>query len=97
MRDQTLPRYEVKIKALVDSDGLYDSDRLLHTSQSFDLSCFKMSLMFGKARTCNIVTVPEHEPSECNIVILGAMGTGKSGTTLCITYWLYPHNTFGGK
>lgn len=35
--------------------------------------------MFGKARTCNIVTVPEHEPSECNIVILGAMGSGKSG------------------
>ncbi|XP_026122651.1 ras-like protein family member 12 isoform X2 [Carassius auratus] len=37
-----------------------------------------MSLMFGKARTCNIVTVPEHEPSECNIVILGANGSGKS-------------------
>ncbi|XP_055040044.2 ras-like protein family member 12 [Misgurnus anguillicaudatus] len=41
-----------------------------------------MSLMFGKARTCNIVTVPEHEPSECNIVILGAMGTGKSALTV---------------
>uniref|UniRef100_A0A8C1FR32 small monomeric GTPase n=2 Tax=Cyprinus carpio TaxID=7962 RepID=A0A8C1FR32_CYPCA len=41
-----------------------------------------MSLMFGKARTCNIVTVPEHEPSECNIVILGAMGSGKSALTV---------------
>ncbi|KAI7814417.1 ras-like protein family member 12 isoform X1 [Triplophysa rosa] len=41
-----------------------------------------MSLMFGKARTCNIVTVPEHEPSECNIVILGALGSGKSALTV---------------
>ncbi|XP_016401295.1 ras-like protein family member 12 isoform X2 [Sinocyclocheilus rhinocerous] len=41
-----------------------------------------MSLMFGKARTCNIVTVPEHEPLECNIVILGAMGSGKSALTV---------------
>ncbi|XP_026122653.1 ras-like protein family member 12 isoform X4 [Carassius auratus] len=41
-----------------------------------------MSLMFGKARTCNIVTVPEHEPSECNIVILGANGSGKSALTV---------------
>lgn len=38
--------------------------------------------MFGKARTFNIVTVPEHEPSECNIVILGAMGSGKSALTV---------------
>ncbi|XP_042615445.1 ras-like protein family member 12 isoform X2 [Cyprinus carpio] len=42
----------------------------------------RMSLMFGKARTCNIVTVPEHEPLECNIVILGAMGSGKSALTV---------------
>ncbi|XP_059362595.1 ras-like protein family member 12 isoform X2 [Carassius carassius] len=42
----------------------------------------RMSLMFGKARTCNIVTVPEHEPSESNIVILGAMGSGKSALTV---------------
>ncbi|XP_016140421.1 ras-like protein family member 12 isoform X2 [Sinocyclocheilus grahami] len=41
-----------------------------------------MSLMFGKARTCNIVTVPEHEPLECNIVILGAMRSGKSALTV---------------
>ncbi|XP_051561815.1 ras-like protein family member 12 isoform X2 [Myxocyprinus asiaticus] len=53
------------------SDGLFDADLFLHR-------LFRMSLMFGKARTCNIVTVPEHEPSECNIVVLGAMGSGKS-------------------
>ncbi|XP_076880988.1 ras-like protein family member 12 [Brachyhypopomus gauderio] len=41
-----------------------------------------MSLMFGKARTCNIVTVPEHEPAECNVVVLGAMGSGKSALTV---------------
>ncbi|KAI5609756.1 ras-like protein family member 12 [Silurus asotus] len=39
-----------------------------------------MSMMFGKARTCNIV--PEHEPAECNIVVLGAMGSGKSALTV---------------
>ncbi|KAF4083026.1 hypothetical protein AMELA_G00135220 [Ameiurus melas] len=39
-----------------------------------------MSIMFGKARTCNIV--PEHEPAECNIVVLGAMGSGKSALTV---------------
>ncbi|XP_030622507.1 ras-like protein family member 12 [Chanos chanos] len=41
-----------------------------------------MSLMFGKARTCNIVTVPEHEPAECNVVVLGVMGVGKSALTV---------------
>ncbi|KAK1798535.1 hypothetical protein P4O66_006832 [Electrophorus voltai] len=41
-----------------------------------------MSLMFGKARTCNIVTIPEHEPAECNIVVLGAIGSGKSALTV---------------
>ncbi|XP_026860295.2 ras-like protein family member 12 isoform X2 [Electrophorus electricus] len=41
-----------------------------------------MSLMFGKARTCNIVTIPEHEPAECNIVVLGATGSGKSALTV---------------
>ncbi|XP_053491521.1 ras-like protein family member 12 isoform X1 [Ictalurus furcatus] len=39
-----------------------------------------MSIMFGKARTCNIV--PEHEPAECNIVVLGAVGSGKSALTV---------------
>ncbi|XP_060797068.1 ras-like protein family member 12 [Neoarius graeffei] len=39
-----------------------------------------MSIMFGKTRTCNIV--PEHEPAECNIVVLGAMGSGKSALTV---------------
>ncbi|KAG9266510.1 ras-like protein family member 12 [Astyanax mexicanus] len=41
-----------------------------------------MALMFGKARTCNIVTVPEHEPAECNVVVLGALGSGKSALTV---------------
>ncbi|KAB5558978.1 hypothetical protein PHYPO_G00023510 [Pangasianodon hypophthalmus] len=39
-----------------------------------------MSIMFGKARTCNIV--PEHEPAECSIVVLGAIGSGKSALTV---------------
>lgn len=63
------------------SNGLFDSGLLLHVSIPLSHPVFRMSLMFGKARTCNIVTVPEHEPSECNIVILGAMGSGKSGMT----------------
>ncbi|KAK2869382.1 hypothetical protein Q7C36_001253 [Tachysurus vachellii] len=39
-----------------------------------------MSIMFGKAKTCSIV--PEHEPAECNIVVLGSMGSGKSALTV---------------
>ncbi|XP_062868973.1 ras-like protein family member 12 [Trichomycterus rosablanca] len=39
-----------------------------------------MSLMFGKTRSCNII--PENESAECNIVVLGAMGSGKSALTV---------------
>lgn len=66
--------------------SLFFKDLNLLIFHSFPLS-FRMSLMFGKARTCNIVTVPEHEPSECNIVILGALGSGKSGMVLSITIY----------
>lgn len=59
-----------------------------------------MALMFGKARTCNIVTVPEHEPAECNVVVLGALGSGKSGTTYITVHikltqlWHYDDNCY---
>ncbi|TRZ01218.1 hypothetical protein DNTS_014157 [Danionella cerebrum] len=51
------------------------------SSRSTLFGNYTMSSMFGKARTCSVVTVPEHEPSEVNIVILGARGSGKSEDT----------------
>ncbi|XP_034040319.1 ras-like protein family member 12 [Thalassophryne amazonica] len=36
-----------------------------------------MSLMFGKVRTA-----PERSPAECNLVLLGVMGSGKSALTV---------------
>lgn len=38
-----------------------------------------MSLMFGKARICHFAAVPERDLPQCNVVILGVMGSGKSG------------------
>ncbi|KAM3861668.1 ras-like protein family member 12 [Diretmus argenteus] len=37
-----------------------------------------MSLMFGKAKSCNFAPVPERSQAECNLVLLGVMGSGKS-------------------
>lgn len=37
-----------------------------------------MSLMFGKVKTCNFAAAPERCQSECNLVLLGATGSGKS-------------------
>lgn len=37
-----------------------------------------MSLMFGKVKTCNFATTTERCQSECNLVLLGATGSGKS-------------------
>ena len=36
-------------------------------------------MMFGKSRTCNFAAVPERGQPECNVVVLGVMGSGKSG------------------
>ncbi|KAJ7994770.1 hypothetical protein DPEC_G00252920 [Dallia pectoralis] len=41
-----------------------------------------MSLMFGKARSSNIPTVPERGQPECNLAVLGVMGSGKSALTV---------------
>lgn len=41
-----------------------------------------MSLMFGKVKTCNFAAVPERCPHECNLVLLGATGSGKSALTV---------------
>lgn len=37
-----------------------------------------MSLMFGKVKTLNFAAAPERCVSECNLVLLGATGSGKS-------------------
>uniref|UniRef100_A0A8C6SRA0 small monomeric GTPase n=1 Tax=Neogobius melanostomus TaxID=47308 RepID=A0A8C6SRA0_9GOBI len=37
-----------------------------------------MSLMFGKVKTLNLAAAPERCASECNLVLLGATGSGKS-------------------
>lgn len=37
-----------------------------------------MSLMFGKVKTLNFAAAPERCASECNLVLLGATGSGKS-------------------
>ena len=41
-----------------------------------------MSMMFGKVKTCNSPAAPDRSPAECNLVLLGVMGSGKSGPTL---------------
>ncbi|KAM4602565.1 ras-like protein family member 12 [Polymixia lowei] len=38
--------------------------------------------MFGKAKTCHFAAVPERGQAECNVVILGVMGSGKSALTV---------------
>ncbi|KAM6981450.1 ras-like protein family member 12 [Aplochiton taeniatus] len=38
--------------------------------------------MFGKARTCNFPPLPERGQPECNLVVLGVMGSGKSALTV---------------
>ncbi|XP_033844671.1 ras-like protein family member 12 [Periophthalmus magnuspinnatus] len=37
-----------------------------------------MSVMFGKVKVCNLTAVPERCANECNVVLLGATGSGKS-------------------
>lgn len=39
-----------------------------------------MSLMFGKVKTCSFA--PERNPAECNLVLLGMIGAGKSALTV---------------
>ncbi|XP_029576691.1 ras-like protein family member 12 [Salmo trutta] len=41
-----------------------------------------MSLMFGKARSCNFSAIPEGGQPEVNVVILGVTGSGKSALTV---------------
>uniref|UniRef100_A0A4W5PWR4 Ras-like protein family member 12 n=1 Tax=Hucho hucho TaxID=62062 RepID=A0A4W5PWR4_9TELE len=41
-----------------------------------------MSLMFGKARSCNFSAIPEGGQPEVNVVVLGVMGSGKSALTV---------------
>lgn len=41
-----------------------------------------MSLMFGKVKTCNAAAAPDRSPAECNLVLLGVMGSGKSALTV---------------
>lgn len=40
------------------------------------------TMMFGKSRTCNFAAVPERGQPECNVVVLGVMGSGKSALTV---------------
>lgn len=40
-----------------------------------------MSLMFGKVKTCNSAAASDQSPADCNLVLLGVMGSGKSGPT----------------
>ncbi|KAL1007516.1 hypothetical protein UPYG_G00087830 [Umbra pygmaea] len=42
----------------------------------------KMSLMFGKAKSSNFSPIPERGQPECNVVVLGVMGSGKSALTV---------------
>ncbi|CAL1603304.1 unnamed protein product [Knipowitschia caucasica] len=37
-----------------------------------------MSVMFGKVKACNLTVAPERCANECNLVLLGATGSGKS-------------------
>ncbi|KAI3377200.1 hypothetical protein L3Q82_009115 [Scortum barcoo] len=45
-----------------------------------------MSLMFGKVKTCNspaaAAAAPDRSPADCNLVLLGVMGCGKSALTV---------------
>ncbi|KAE8296909.1 Ras-like protein family member 12 RAS-like protein Ris [Larimichthys crocea] len=41
-----------------------------------------MSQMFGKVKTCNSAAAPYRSPSDCNLVLLGVMGSGKSALTV---------------
>ncbi|XP_054476624.1 ras-like protein family member 12 [Anoplopoma fimbria] len=41
-----------------------------------------MSVMFGKGKTCNSATAPDRSPAECNLVLLGVVGCGKSALTV---------------
>lgn len=42
-----------------------------------------MSLMFGKVKTCNSpAAAPDRSPADCNLVLLGVMGCGKSALTV---------------
>ncbi|KAK0137126.1 Ras-like protein family member 12 [Merluccius polli] len=38
--------------------------------------------MFGKGKTCHFAAVPERFLAECNLVVLGVMGSGKSALTV---------------
>ncbi|XP_037650851.1 ras-like protein family member 12 [Sebastes umbrosus] len=38
--------------------------------------------MFGKVKTCNSAAAADRSPSECNLVLLGVMGSGKSALTV---------------
>lgn len=37
--------------------------------------------MFGKVKTSNSAAAPDQGPADCNLVLLGVMGSGKSGST----------------
>lgn len=44
-----------------------------------------MSMMFGKVKTYNAAAAPDQSPAECNLVLLGVMGSGKSGPTFLVS------------
>ncbi|XP_056269730.1 ras-like protein family member 12 isoform X3 [Pseudoliparis swirei] len=41
-----------------------------------------MSGIFGKGKTCHSAAAPDKTPAECNLVLLGVMGCGKSALTV---------------
>ncbi|XP_070763761.1 ras-like protein family member 12 isoform X2 [Enoplosus armatus] len=44
-----------------------------------------MSMMFGKVKTCNsaaAAAAPDRSPADCNLVLLGVTGSGKSALTV---------------
>ncbi|XP_039652006.1 ras-like protein family member 12 [Perca fluviatilis] len=41
-----------------------------------------MSLMFGKVKQCNSAAAADRSPAQCNLVLLGVKGSGKSALTV---------------
>lgn len=58
-----------------------------------------MSIMFGKVKTYNSAAAPDQSPADCNLVLLGVMGSGKSGPTFLyfFTYICLGRTTYKQK